>query len=52
MLVDPNDPGIVGKPLWCVYGVACFPTMVCCKILTDATYGPNVSCGAIMNIED
>lgn len=42
MLDDPNDPGIVGKPLWCVYAVACFPTMVCCKILTDAIYGPIV----------
>lgn len=42
MLVDPNDPGIVDKPLWCIHGVETFPTIFCCKILIHETYGPIV----------
>ena len=40
MPVDPNDPGSFDKPLWCVYGVDCFPEIFCCKILAHAEFGP------------
>lgn len=39
MLVDPNLSEHHDRVLWCVHGVACFPTMFCCKIRAHAEYG-------------
>lgn len=30
--INPADIDYRDKPLWCVYGPACFPTMICCKV--------------------
>lgn len=30
--VDPSDPRLWDKPLWCVYGPECFPTVIACKV--------------------
>lgn len=27
------------KPLWCIYGPDCFPTLFCCKILNHPEFG-------------
>ncbi len=32
MRVDPLDPSSHYKPLWLVYGHACAPTLICCRI--------------------
>lgn len=32
MKVDFNDPTCHDKPLWVVYGVNCFPSIICCKL--------------------
>lgn len=39
MIVDPRLPENQDRPLWCVYGTVCFPTMFCCKILNHPEYG-------------
>lgn len=31
--IDATLPEFHNRPLWCVYGPQCFPTMFCCKIL-------------------
>ena len=30
--IDVTDPQYHGRPLWCVYGPDCFPTLFCCKV--------------------
>lgn len=42
MLIDYNDQENYNKPLWCVYGSECFPSMFCCKIIYNAEFGPIV----------
>lgn len=31
--IDPSLEAHLGKPVWCVYGPDCFPSVICCKIL-------------------
>ena len=40
MKVDTNLPENLDRTLWCVYGVTSSPTIICCKILAHAEYGP------------
>lgn len=42
--IDPYNPANFDKPLWCVYGPECFPTLFCCKILYLPSYGPIGPC--------
>jgi hypothetical protein len=30
--IDPTNPEFHYRPIWCVYGPDCFPTLFCCKI--------------------
>jgi hypothetical protein len=32
MKVDYKDETCHGKPLWLVYGINCFPSIICCKL--------------------
>jgi hypothetical protein len=41
MKIDPQDPSSHGKPLWVVYGLTCFPSLLCAKLLAyGADYQP------------
>ena len=40
--ISPLDPAHADKPLWCVYGPTCFPTMICCKIKSGNIWGYSV----------
>jgi hypothetical protein len=33
MIIDISREEFINKPIWCVYGPDCFPTLFCCKIL-------------------
>lgn len=40
--VSPLDPQHAGKPLWCVYGPDCFPSLICCRIKDGNIWGYSV----------
>jgi len=40
--IDPTRPEFLDRPLWCVYGEQCFPSMICCKVIHDDRYGPTI----------
>jgi hypothetical protein len=33
MILDIKNKEFRDKPIWCVYGPECFPTIFCCKIV-------------------
>lgn len=42
--IDPFDPANYDKPLWCIYGPDCFPSIFCCKVLYRPSYGNTGPC--------
>lgn len=41
MKVDHTDPANFGKTLWLVYGLKCFPSILCCQI-KQGTSAPTI----------
>lgn len=42
MQIDPTQKENHDKPLWVVYGVDCFPSLLLCKVNDHATCGPTI----------